>query len=539
MAKQFASRVLGNWGLDNLDSEHALAEQYAVISKDVVVSPGKVESRNGTTLWNADATGRTGGITSMTPAYFRGGTKQLIFSNDDDWFYLTNAATPTTAWTSIGDFGTTTTNPSSFFSRNAIIMGTGIEANTPKKWDGSSWTNVTTPADASSDTRFFEYHQSKNIAYTFTAGNPRDNASHNNSILYYTTDLDNWGTGGTINVGTNDGQEITGIKSHGNLLVYKDNSKYKLDSVYESNSGTNILRVLERYQDGGAVNNEVIQVVLNDVIALSGRPGEGIRGFQQTQTQLGGSESRRFSTKLKPYLDLINWQVVKKTARSIVWDEKYFLALPISGSSTNNIVLVGHLDQVTDIGEIPWTVFDMNVGSFAIFQDSNSVEKLLIGDSELPKIYTWDPKSLTDNQTNISPQFRTKRFDLGDMGIDDLHTIVVAGQMSEPTELKCKVFADGKETVYVIKKEQLLNASEYIWSHVVGSEVVGGNKTSAAKPRYLAILSLPDSHRTSSEVQFDFSFSGQGMYFSVDYLGINVDYNLRKFADTHNVSASN
>lgn len=523
------------FGMNTDDAEHVLADPYLTIAKNITVGSGYMETRPGLTLWNQDLT-KSGGVTMMCPAYFRGGTKVLVFANDDDYYSLPNTAATDTAWTSIGDYGTAVDNPYAYFYQNQIAFGTGSTANTPKRWDGTTFSTVTTKPDSSSDIRFYQYHQGANAAYLFGAGNERDNASHNNSILYYTSDIDNWGSGGTINVGTNDGQKITGIASHGNIIVYKDFSKYRLDIVYESNSGTNVLRVLEKYNDGGAVNHETIQVALNDILALSGRPGEGVRGFAQTQTKLGGSESRRYSTKISKYMKLINWQHVKARARSIVWDEKIFIAVPISGSSTNNVVFVGHLNEVTDIGEIPWTVYDWQVGSFAIFQDSNGVEQLLIGDANQPKIYVFDEDSLSDNSSNITAQARTKKFDLGNLEIDTLNYILLAGQISELTQLRVKVYVDGRESTYIIDSDQILSPTSYIWSHVVGSEIVGGTATDASKPRFLAILPIPDSHRHGSEVQIDFFSQGQGYYWKIDYLSINEPLNYRKFPDAHWVS---
>lgn len=661
--RQYRNRGF-SFGLNSSDAEHATADQYGTVDLNVVVGEGFVETRNGLTLFNQDLT-KSGGITMMCPAYFRDGSKRLVFANDDDYYYLDNTATSSTAWTLIGDYGTAINNPFATVYQNTVAFGTGYE-NSSFKWSGKAgdyapafltgdtgaqstaatwaavtdgsfritingvaynvdginftgvatmtnvastiqaairaltlstetvvWTNAThfvisssdttvtsaitvtstsggtvgtdisgagasdwmdadtgngvvtsksqnfstvaTPADASNDIRFFEYHQGSNIAYLLGGGDTRDDATKNNSTLFYTTNVDNWSSGGVISIGTNDGQSLTAVKSHGNILAYKDNSMYRLDVVYESNSGTNILRVLERFQDIGSVNHEVCQVALNDILSLSQR--HGVRGSGQVQTKLGGSGSRRMSTKIKPLLDLINWSVAKSRARAIVWENKYFLAVPMNGSPTNNAVFVGHLDLVTDIGEIPWTLFSMNVGSFAIFQDSTGVERLMIGDSNSPKIYVYDPDSLTDNGANIISEFRTKKIDMGDMEIDTSKFVVLAGQMSEPTEIKATVSVDGVEEIFVIKKEQIINNNSLIWSHVIGSEIIGGNSSGAARPRWLAVLCLPDSQRNGAEFQIDVFSIGKGFYWRLDYLSINENLNYNLFAENHFVSA--
>jgi len=531
--KQWKNR---NWsfGINVEDSSHQILDPYLVSALNVNVGNGFVESRPGLTLFNEDMT-KSGGITMMVPSYFRDGKKQLVFANDDDYYFLNNTATTSTAWGAVGDYGTAVTNPFGFFYKNYTIFGTGLAANAQKKWDGTTLTNVTTQADASSDLRFYEYHQGANVAYGLGGGNPRDNSTNNNSILYYTVDPDAWNGGGLIAIGQNDGQSLRAIKSHGNILAYKDNSAYKLDVVYESNSGTNIMRVLERFEDIGAVNHEVVQVALNDVLSLSQR--HGVRGFQQVQTQLGGSQSRRLSTKIKPLLNLINWSVAQTTARAVVWDMKYYVAVPMNGATTNNAVFVGHLDLVTDFGEIPWTLWDMNIGSMCPFQDENGVERLMIGDSNQPKIYFLDPNALSDDQNNISTKVLTKRIDMGDLEMDEHGDVIISGLISELTDLKVKVVVDGIEATYIIRKEQIINPLSPIWSHVIGSEIVGSTSAGNTKPRFLAVLSLPDALRVGNEIQFEFSTSGQGMYWRLESLSINENINSNLFPDSSFVSA--
>ncbi|MBU1959594.1 hypothetical protein KJ680_14425, partial [bacterium] len=164
-------------------------------------------------------------------------------------------------------------------------------------------------------------------------------------------------------------------------------------------------------------------------------------------------------------------------------------------------------------------------------------DQLLIGDSNSPKIYIFDPLALSDNQSNITTQFRTKKIDMGDLEIDEFGDIILAGQMTEITNIRVGVFVDGVEETFVITKDQILNGTGAIWSHVVGSEIVGGNSEDLQKPRWLAIISLPDSQRAGSEIQVDISSTGIGYYWRLDYLSINENINYNLFADNHFVSA--
>ena len=536
MAKSYKNRNW-NFGLNVLDASHQVGDNYLTVAKDVAVGEGYVESREGYSLYNGwgEDNSKTGGITMMTPAYFRDGTKQLVFANADHYYNIVPNSDTDTAWTDLGDYGTEVSNPFAYMYKDYIEFGTGHASNNQKKYDGTTLSDVGTPADADSDIRFQEYHQGQNLAYLLAGGSVTDSDAKNNSTMFASDDPDDY-SADIIQIGGNDGQNLTAIKSHSDIIAYKDNSSYRMDVILEPSTSTAILRVLDRFSDNGSINHEVCQVVLNDIISLSSR--HGVRGFQQTQTKLGGSESKRYSTKIKPLLNQINWSVAKYTARSIVWNEKYYLSVPIGSSTSNNAVFVGHLDSITDIGEIPWTLFSMNIGSFAIFQDEDGNEIFLGGDSNQPRIYNMN-SGLSDNGVEIYSQIKTKKIDMGDLEDDVFKHVIIAGQMSEPTNIKVKINVDGMETPYVIKKEQLLQATSPIWSYTIGSEIIGGNSTEITYPRYIAVLHLPDGLRSGAEMQIDISSRGIGQKWRVDYLSINENINLTKFSDNHNVNALN
>jgi hypothetical protein len=536
----YQNRNLG-FGENYLDAEHQMHDSYGVIAKNVVVGNGYVQSRTGYELYSEDTT-KTGGIPMMLPAYFRDGSKKLVFANADHYYaldLLTHVVTD--AWVDLGDYGTEVPNPFGYMKGNIVLFGTGYNGNTPKKWTGSgSISNITTPADTC-DLRFYEYFQGTNIALVIGGGTTRDNATKNTSTLYYAPSGDDWTTGGGyIPIGDGDGQNLTGFAQHSNLIAFKENSKYRLDSVYQESTSTYFLRVLEKYDDGGAINHECIVKALNDIVALSNRQGDGIRGFSQVQTKLGGSESKRYSTKITPLLDRINRKYGKYTIRSIVYNDKIYMAVPI-GATTNNIVFVGHLNQTTELGEPAWTHFEMPAGSFAVVQDANNQEMFLMGDSNSSKIYKWSNNALSDNGSPITSQFRTKKIDMNNVDIDTNEVIVLAGEMTSLTKIKVTVFVDGRSTTYTIDKEQIYSTSSLLWSHVVGNEVVGHNSEAGGfkKNSFLAFLPLPDDMQDGREIQIDLYSSGVGYWWKLDTLmiGEEANINLNMFPENHWVTA--
>ena len=51
-------------------------------------------------------------------------------------------------------------------------------------------------------------------------------ANDSNTTLYFTTDPDDWSTGGTLQVGPDDGQQLPGLIQKNNLVAYKEKSKH-------------------------------------------------------------------------------------------------------------------------------------------------------------------------------------------------------------------------------------------------------------------------------------------------------------------------
>lgn len=84
----------------------------------------------------------------------------------------------------------------------------------------------------------------------------------------------------------------------------------------------------------------------SDVFFLS---RDGVRSMRRVEQDVAGGAGAPVSDPIADVIDSVNWAYAYKAAAE-VWDNKYFLALPVSGASLNNIVVVYDLLQKRWIG---------------------------------------------------------------------------------------------------------------------------------------------------------------------------------------------
>jgi len=124
-------------GLNVLDSEYFIASNQGRVMLNVDVKRGAVETTSGFDLWNHDST-KTNGIKMLIPYYMADGTSQLVFANDDDYYYLENTAEADTTWSDIGDYGVAQDNPMGYVYDDKLVLGSG----TPAIAFGAADTNI-------------------------------------------------------------------------------------------------------------------------------------------------------------------------------------------------------------------------------------------------------------------------------------------------------------------------------------------------------------------------------------------------------------
>lgn len=148
----------------------------------------------------------------------------------------------------------------------------------------------------------------------------------------------------------------------------------------------------EKVLDMGCAEGKTAVSVGDDIIFLA---HDGVRGLfrtQQDKIQLGHSDP--LSYPIKDEFESVNWASINK-ATAVYFDNKYFIALPVDGSSSNNEVWVYYLATGA------WSVITgWNVGGWAKLRIGNE-EKLYYIDSTEDKVYrAWT--GTDDNGTAIS-----------------------------------------------------------------------------------------------------------------------------------------
>jgi len=154
---------------------------------------------------------------------------------------------------------------------------------------------------------------------------------------------------------------------------------------------------------GCVAGNTALQVG-DDYLFMS---QDGVRALKRTiQDKLQSGESKPLSYLLKDEYDDINWSQIKK-ACAVVFDNKYFIALPTIGSSVNNVVWVYYPAQQA------WSVIKgWKVAAWATY-DVGGEERLYYAEASADgKIYrAWSGSS--DNSTAIEFQETSRSVDLG------------------------------------------------------------------------------------------------------------------------------
>lgn len=148
----------------------------------------------------------------------------------------------------------------------------------------------------------------------------------------------------------------------------------------------------EKLLDIGIVAGKTFCQVGDDYLFLA---TDGVRGLKRTiQDKIQLGDSQPISYRLKDEFDTINWTYISK-ACAIYFQNKYFISMPKTGSSTNNMVWVYFP------GTNGWAVIDgWNVSAWGILK-VNGEERLYAGDSTDGKIYrAWS--GATDNGSAIS-----------------------------------------------------------------------------------------------------------------------------------------
>jgi hypothetical protein len=210
-----------------------------------------------------------------------------------------------------------------------------------------------------------------------------------------------------INSGTN--EALVGLLPYtgaaASLLVFKERSIWLLAGVYGDLSSVQLQAVSTTL---GSVARKSIINVGADVMFLSESPA-GV--YRVTQVgQFAGSNVGSISTSavpvsdpIEPLIKRINWSAASG-AVAVLFNEYYFLAVPLDGSTSNNCVLVYNTVGGKD-GNGAWESYDSFAASASLdgFQITNwqGARKLFATDHGNGRVYLYDDQALTVGEDQI------------------------------------------------------------------------------------------------------------------------------------------
>lgn len=212
--------------------------------------------------------------------------------------------------------------------------------------------------------------------WTFNHGDP----DYSPSTLAWSNLLDGWEfdmATNSLEIAKEDGDEGMAIMpSRGaapRLYLFKKESIYALDVVWGSGayipaSGDSLDTTNSRLV---LLSENVGCVAPKTVVYTGGAEGadifflarDGVRSLKRVEQDIAGGAGEAVSEPVHDRIERINWDQVHK-AVAAVRNHLFYLAIPVDGSTTNNLVLVFDLIDKVWVSEHTWTPADM-----ATFED--------------------------------------------------------------------------------------------------------------------------------------------------------------------------
>ena len=344
-----------------------------------------IRKRNGYTRRIATGVSSTNAITGLYEFRLRSGTAYLVSTSGATIKYDASGT-----WTDITGAVTITAgqnNKFSFDTYDDILIATnGVDP--PIQWTGAG--NAAALAGSPPSAMRWVAHYNEHV---FLARN-----STNRSRLYISNvgDPQTWGAADFIDVGADDGEEITGLVTlYDRLFIFKRRSIYQL-------SGTSIgnFRVDLVSQGIGACSGWSIAVVENTIIFLSDR------GFYE----FSGSTPVLISDGIQNTLLGLN-QTRTEFAHGIHYKRRfqYWCAVSDGSSSENDLICV------YDYAAKGWSFFTgIEANAFTLERSGVSMDRLYHG-NYASIVFLQDNGNVDDDtdQAAISASFTLHPIDMG------------------------------------------------------------------------------------------------------------------------------
>lgn len=362
------------------------------------------------------------GLVGFSPA---SGSKFLMMETDGELFRWDGAAG---SWTSVISGLTAVTDFTELFVAKNIMFRTSQTDNVRSTIDGTAIvdegnTNTDFPlgklAIYSSTQRAFVANTLANpeLVFVSAAGDPQ--------TYDRTTDA--------LAVGKNDKDGVTGIIefTNGQFIAF---TKEQMDLININFASVSSF-TQEKISDIGCEAPRSLRLIGEDALFLS---RDGVRSILQSSQDKKRGASLPISFPIQDFIERINWTVAKK-AVATVWQDKYYLSVPLDNETVNSAVLVwSRRAFAANGGKGGWTVWTNWKSNAYGVQDFDVKPRLYFGEATASsKVYearSSNPEddNKSDDGTAITFQEVSRQEDFGFPEADKLFQSIEVEALAEP-----------------------------------------------------------------------------------------------------------
>jgi hypothetical protein len=309
------------------------ASQSKILKNIIITSQGRAITRKGQALFSTDESNTAfTGLGRFTPSAT---VDNIVIASDTS---IAVSDSDGTAWATINDGEPLTTGKDTeFIQANTLLFALNGTDPTPF-YDGTFWdkgaASDTSVVNASPPTATTGAWQ---LNYLFLAGNPSFPdfvfVSNNLNPAVFTA-------GDVLFINTGDGQKVIHLESFrvNELIIYKERSIFVLDLTGEEPIIDWTVQPLSKTI--GCIASRSVVNTGNDHWFLSSNP---IAVRSLVRTQFDKILLNKLSIPIQDIFDgtgnrVINESVISK-ATAILFDDKYFLAIPTGNSTVNDFVV--------------------------------------------------------------------------------------------------------------------------------------------------------------------------------------------------------
>lgn len=394
MAAEYAEVQTQNFarGLVTVKPDHLLeeGETPAVSNVDFSRSVGRLTKRRGYSLLYT-ALGGTNPVCGLGEYVTAAGVATLVAAVNNDLYKLSGSGT----WTSIFS-GAIAGTDVMFSTYNDLLVIVGINLTT-QKWTGGAAT-VNLGGTPPSNAKFIKSHRNRLWIANTSAGKSRLHYSALNNAEDWTTA----GDAGFIDIGKDDGEQITGLASVGPyMVIFKQNSTWVL-----KNGTPTTFTVTQIAKGVGCVAPRSIVECEAFALFLS---NNGVYAANQSGVAL-------MSYNIQPDFDAMS-NATKALAVGGRIRTQYWLTVDTDSDSKNDTVYV--LDYVYGI----WGKYSNKKDSVYLTRQDGT---LVSGSNDSQAVIRKNDDTSNDNGTAITLLYDSPSYDFGEwLKRKQLHDIII------------------------------------------------------------------------------------------------------------------